>query len=160
VSRKVFGAALVLVLLALAGCGGGGGDDGGNGNEPVSKEEYERVLADALLSLGKPIDALGTARTAVDAGVKAERIVTTLRRGADTLDAVVPPEDVADPHERLVGAMREFAQDIEALLEQGAQAKPQGVEFNEYFLSSPALQTLDAAAREIREAGYRAAPGS
>jgi hypothetical protein len=83
---------LGLAVLALAGCGGHGG--GGS---------YAQQLSSALASVSQPtsLDAASLAKLSQD-----------YSRAAERLAALTPPAAVAEPHARMVTAMRAYAAEL------------------------------------------------
>jgi hypothetical protein len=153
--------AALLLAAALSACGGDGGE-----REPVSADEYRRVLATASRDFGTKIDDVEDFDT-TGAETKAEgkRLLEALRRQVDVLDEVEPPEDVAAPHEDLVEGLDSLADHVESELEAlEHEAAVSGDEVEYRLLSSPSVeptfQKLEAAGRQLVEAGYAPAAGA
>jgi hypothetical protein len=107
-------AALVVLAALLTGCGGGGG----SATTPLKGAAYvHRVdavsqrldtvasnLSSAFDDSSSPTAELVTARSA-------------LRQAATELAAITPPPAIAAPHERLVAAVNQLADDVTPLIE-------------------------------------------
>lgn len=118
--RRLAFLALAALAVSLAGCGGDG--------DRLSKEDYQQELAgigatlestfadvaaqldglnpDELSSLGDLTAFLEQASEQVGAGE------TALRNAADDLEAITPPEEVEETHQKMIEALRLLAADI------------------------------------------------
>lgn len=143
-----------LVLALAAACGG-------NGGAGASQEEYERqlqALPDLFSADGcevpDPVEALEARRAAF-----AEQ--------AGALEAVEPPEEVAEAHAKLLAAHRAQAEALDGALEQvralpdpseagtrDAQARAIAEGFAVAESAAPDLAGLAEAQRAFGEAGY------
>jgi hypothetical protein len=78
-----------------------------------------------------------------------------LRKAADTLDDLDPPEDAQEPNEELVAGMSQYAADLDPLREaalRGDAAFQQ--RFNRRVAHNPAVRQMAAAAHELEAKGY------
>jgi len=144
-------AAVAILAVAAAGCGGGGG-------EPLSKADYEQQLNEIGTSLDSSSQALGDAFQAEDVDKAAEQIGTMqadIRKLADQLDDITPPEDVADPHQDLIDGLRGMADDFDEFrdaVESKSVAKMTA--FAQSFTSSESSQKINEAIEELKKKGY------
>jgi hypothetical protein len=121
----------ILATLALAGCGAGGGSGG-----------YAQGLVSALSSVSQPasLDAASISRLAGD-----------YERAAERLGRLAPPSAVAEPHARMVAAMRAYA----AELAQASELTGSPAAFAaEMARAQTDAQAWTAAFDEIRARGY------
>ena len=154
---RLLGLLAILLALAAAACGGGG--DG------LSQEEYEREIGalpnlfeDVRCEVPEPVEALEARRAAFVEQVAA-------------LEAIEPPEEVADAHASLLAAHRAQEEALGTALEEvralpdpreaetrdaQAHAIAQGFLLAEQAAPEPA--ELADAYRGFAEAGYRVEP--
>ena len=150
-------AAVAILAVAAAGCGGGGG-------EPLSKAEYTQQLNEIGTSLDSSSQALGDAFQAEDAGKAADQVSamqTQIRKLADQLDDITPPEDVADPHQDLIDGLRGMADDFDEFhdaVESKSVAKMTA--FAQSFTSSESSKKINEAIAEMKKKGYDFEPNS
>src|SRR3989442_9434668 len=101
---------LTVVAVALAGCGGGGGS---STTKPASKTDYKRkvtAISNSFAQAGQAFAGSVSANSTPQQAASAlETFQTKVRRAASDLEAVTPPSDVKDPHDRLVKAFRDAA---------------------------------------------------
>lgn len=102
--------AMIAVLAALVGCGGDSADE--SGGEPLSTSEYEQQVTDvlapvgpALQKIGESTSQAGTPEEAAEGVGEAEEI---LGDAVADLDAIEPPEEVADAHDQMITAIEGF----------------------------------------------------
>src|SRR5947209_2004298 len=121
----------ILATLALAGCGATGGSGG-----------YAQGLVSALSSVSQPssLDAASISRLARDYEGAAER-----------LGRLAPPPAVAEPHARMVVAMRAYAAELARASELTASPAAFAAEMAR---AQTDAQAWTAAFEEIRARGY------
>jgi len=103
---------LLLALAALAvGLGGCGGD------ARLSKAEYEQKLTAVGRELAEASKPLAQAKTGPGFVSAVEQIQGGLRKAADDLGGVKPPEDVASANDRLVDALRGLVDEFDKVKE-------------------------------------------
>jgi hypothetical protein len=143
--RRLLIVLTVLTAIVASGCGGGGGD-----NQPASKGEYGKQLAQAGQTLQKTFADISDQ---TGSGTSAKEIATRLDRGAAALDqaakkfaAIDPPSDVTAAHKKLVDGLNELA----GVFRQGAEAARK----NDTANLTKALQGLSTSAgvKKINEA--------
>ena len=135
--------ATALAVLA-AGCGGGGSDR-------LSKAEYETQVGTIAVDLTEAIQAVGAATT-VKGTVKAlEACQVVFKRAADQMDAISPPEDIADEHEALATAVREFGEQLNPIIGRVARGNRLAVAGVQAL---PALPKIIRASADIGHKGY------
>lgn len=161
-------AAVALGLVAAAGCGGG---DGGSA---LSKEEYQAEVVAAGQQVAAQFEEIATqaqSLSAADIGSLDDAsavfqdladVVATgedeLRSFADKLAGLEPPEDARAANDKLVEGFGQLADDFGALgaaLEGGeiSQITQLGQQL-ESVVSSEAGKTIEAAIKELEDAGY------
>jgi soluble cytochrome b562 len=144
----------VIALLALvgasallvSGCGGGGG------SKPLSKAEYQtqmRTIGDAL---GNSLNSLGTASSATKAVTAVKKVQTDLRDAADDMADISPPEAVEKEHGDLVAGVREFADELDPIIEKLDKGNLQALQS---VASVKALPKIQNAANAINKKGFK-----
>jgi hypothetical protein len=150
-------AAVAILAVAAAGCGGGGG-------EPLSKAEYTQQLNEIGTSLDSSSQALGDAFQAEDAGKAADQVSamqTQIRKLADQLDDITPPEDVADAHQDLIDGLRGMADDFDEFHDAvESKSVPKMTAFAQSFTSSESSKKINEAIAEMKKKGYDFEPNS
>ena len=158
--------ACVLGAVVIAGCGGGGG--GGNG--ALSKEDYEEQMQALQADLQESATELQEAFSdpsdipAMTAGLNDAADI--FDEASASLDAIEPPEDVADPHQLMVektasGAneIREFADTIEnANLQELTERLPEFQNIAEFGELEQAVDDIQAAGYDIGGSGSSSSP--
>jgi hypothetical protein len=150
--------ALLLAVLVLAACGGGG--DGGGSTTSViqptgprlTKAQYEAKLRTIGTRVG---EELGTTLTATEKNSKEaiDKGVRALRRFADELAAINPPQEIDQLHRRLVDGIRDFAEEVPDLIDRVSKATDPSDAFA-IFLSSDAIKELGEVQQELEKRGY------
>lgn len=141
---------LILILVAasmLAAACGGGGDEGA----------YEDGLARVQSKLEQANEESRAASGVSDErerGAALQKAHESIEGAADTADELDPPSDVEGAHADLVEALREYA----ALFERLANTPEDDPGLTElYGEAGEIVEQLDAANREIADAGYEVA---
>jgi hypothetical protein len=122
-----------------------------SGNEPLDKEDYERLMreygADVGIGLRDVFEATTPEQTtnALAAGQ------LKLRRAATRMDKLVPPTEVAKPHDRLVQGIRLFADDLARAEQQFEKGNVGGVT---RLAGTASLRMLQTAYNAIVKKGY------
>lgn len=152
-------AVLLLAVLLLAACGGGGGDGGSNTSvaQPtgprLTKAQYEAKLR----TIGKQVgDELGGTLSATEKNSKEaiEKGVQALRRFADELAKVNPPQAIDQLHRDLVKGIRDFADELPDLIDRADKAKDPADALTIFF-GSKGFQELAKVQDELKKRGYR-----
>jgi hypothetical protein len=137
------GVTLVLALI-VAGCGGGDDD-----SEAVSKAEYEQRTTEIYAELGTSLQVpLETTEQRQDA---ASRVGDAMRGVADDMDEIEPPEEIADPHDDYVDALRRCADRFEDGLARNADKD----EVFADLLNLDCVLEMRDALGEMADKGYR-----
>jgi hypothetical protein len=105
---RLFLLALAALAVALAGCGSG---------SRLSKGAYERVLTKAGKELAEASKPLANAKTGPEFASGVEQVQAGLRKAADDLDDVRPPQDVESANDRFVDALRGLADEFDKVKE-------------------------------------------
>ena len=123
--------------LLAAGCGGGGG--GGTtkasgtttgaaattaaaetttqaSSAPLAKGDYVKRMQAIGQSLSASLNKLGTATDAKTAATALASVQADLRAAADRLDGITPPGAIKSEHDQLVKAVRDFADELSAVI--------------------------------------------
>lgn len=137
---------LALAVLAVVAGGCGGSD--------LSKKEYEQELKGAGVELANASTALSEATTAPEYVAGVEQVQAGLRKAADDLDDLSPPEDVDAANDRLVNALRGLADEFDKV-KQAAAAGPKAARAAGARLArSQPSEDARTAVLEIQRRGY------
>jgi hypothetical protein len=153
---KRLAAMLVVALFVLgeAACGGSG-DSGGS----TSKADYIQQMQSLGKELSTSFDNLSkTKPTDIPSSIAVlSKIGAALDTAGDKLDAIDPPSEVADSHQKLVDGAHESADDFRGVADELQQAKPSEVpqllkQLNPSTL--PGFQKMQEAVSELKAKGY------
>lgn len=142
-------AALLVLVVVLAGCGGGGG-----GSKPLKGAAYvHRVNA-----IADQLDGIASNLTTAfeDSGSPATALVSArsaLRRAARQLAAITPPPEIKRPHQRLVAAVKQLADDVTPLIARLQSGSADGLDPGSFSLKGES--EAKAAIAQIVKAGYK-----
>jgi hypothetical protein len=160
-----------LAALATASAGCGGDDQGATTSAtgpatategaPLSKEEYETAVSDALQPViddsQRLAEEAGTATSLDELADQLERAGQTYSDTASTLAEITPPADVADLHDRLVAASENLATATEDAQKAAAEGNEEDVlPFEEAGMEYQ--EELTKLSAEYTEKGYSFAP--
>ena len=166
-ARRLAALALTAALLLFAaGCGGGSkssnGTTAGTTTEaaatttaaaaPLPKTAYVNKMKAIGRSLSTSLNSLGSATTAPKAAVALTAVQTDLRKAADGIEAITPPQPIKTQHAQLAKAVRDFADELDpviAKLEKGTITALQTVP------TLKGLQEIQAASTAIANKGYK-----
>jgi hypothetical protein len=137
--------ALAAVTVVLGGCGGG---------DRLSKAEYEQKLKAAGVELSDASKTLAQATTGPQFVTGVQEIQKGLRKVADDLDSVDPPEDVAPANGRLVTAFRGLADEFDQVKAAAANGSKAAQAAGARLARSQASETARNAVLEIQRRGY------
>ena len=118
------------------------------------------MLATAYQDFGSRIDDVEDFDdSGAETKAEGKLLLEALRRQADSLAEIEPPEEVATAHEELVDGLEALGDHVESELEALEQdTAASGDEVEDRLLSSPSVeptvQKLEAAGRQLVEAGY------
>jgi predicted amidohydrolase YtcJ len=119
------------MLLLAAGCGGGGksnanGTTKGTTTEaaatttaaaaPLPKAAYVNKMKAIGRSLSTSLNSLGAATTAAKAAVALTAVQTDLRKAADRIESITPPQTIKTQHAQLAKAVRDFADELDPVI--------------------------------------------
>jgi hypothetical protein len=167
-------AALVLaalLLLIAAGCGGGGKSNA-NGTtegtttattattatttkaagEPLAKAAYVTRMKAIGRSLSSSLNSLGSATTAAKAAVALTSVQTDLRRAADRIESITPPQSIEAQHAQLAKAVRDFADELDPVI---AKLKNGSITALQTVPTLKGLQEIQTASTAIANKGYK-----
>lgn len=143
---------LAAAVVLTAGCGG---------DDEVSAAEYEQrvapIVAGYSTDLLKLASAISRAPTPKLATGRIVLLETRLDGAADRLDAIVPPDEVADEHERLTAGIREVRDDVAELKDDAAVEQRDFTRLEDSFdalIGSDAARQVAEALQAIESAGY------
>src|SRR5918992_1859964 len=113
-------ATLVPVVFALGACDSGniGGASDAKATRtaaPVSPEVYRETLAAVTAPLNKALTEFGGARSINELSARISRLEGAAGQGAVRLGQQSPPPAMAAEHAKLVGALRQFDEELKAL---------------------------------------------
>jgi hypothetical protein len=142
---RFFLLALAALVVALGGCGGG---------DRLSKTEYQQKLKDAGVELAAASKSLSQATTGPDYATGVQDAQDGMRKVADDLDGISPPEDVAAANDRLVDALRGLADEFDNVKEAAAKGAKAARAAGARLASSQASEEARDAVLEIQRRGY------
>lgn len=134
-----------LLVFALAGCGGGG--DSGQ----LSKSEYESQVGAIAVGLTEAIQTIGAQSTVKGTVTALQQAESTFAKAAEEMDAITPPDDIADEHAALASAVRAFGEELHPIVgrvQKGNRLAVTGIQ------ALPALQQIVRASADIGKQGY------
>lgn len=139
-------------VVLTAGCGG---------DNEVSPAEYEQqvnpIVAAYSADLFKLASAISRAPTPKLATGRIVLLETRLDSAADRLNAIIPPDDVADEHEQLTEGIRGVRDEVAELEDDAAVEQRDFTRLEDSFgaiTGSDAAQDVARAAQAIEAAGY------
>ena len=139
----------LLALVLLAGCGG---------EDRLSKEAYQAEVRKVGTTLGSALGGIDTNASGdelAQAGKQVEGLQVALRKAADDLDELSPPEEVEGAHTKLVQGIRGFADDLEDLGDAIRRNDADAIrEFENDFTSSDGVKLIREAAEQLQGQGY------
>ena len=143
--------------LAVAGCGGG---------DELSEEEYASEIESVLTTFGEESITLGTelssATTPDELRSGVDDLQALTQTAVDDLNEIEPPEDAAEGHETLTGALEGYLSDIEALAGAVESDDPEAAQEAALQFQEAAVEVqaqLAEAASQLEEAGIEAPSG-
>jgi hypothetical protein len=147
--------AALLVVVAIgvltAGCGGGGGGAKST-SPPLTKAQYQAKLQQLSNQVGAEL------RQSIGASTKLKKseipkLQDALRSFAGKVEALNPPQAVADLHMRLVAGMRDLADDLPKLVDAVNKAKDASAAIAALF-GAKSIQALIKLQQEYKDKGY------
>jgi hypothetical protein len=152
VARRLAPSLTLAVLAAFAhtGCGGTTG-------HPLSKTQYERAVAKVqqrVFAQVSPATIMVSARGG-DPTEGLRAVQDASRTEAKDLADITPPADIAQPHRRLVAAIRSYAEELAPVITAVRQHKLSARALTAKLRSLPSVQAIRAARAEIARKGYR-----
>jgi hypothetical protein len=137
--------ALVVLAIAVAGCGG---------SERLSKTEYQQKLKGAGVELANASKPLAQATTGAQFASGVEQVQDGMRKVADDLDGLNPPEEVDAANDRLVDALRGVADEFDKVKEAAAKGAADARAAGARLARSQASEDASQAILEIQRRGY------
>ena len=137
--------ALAALTVVLAACGG---------RDRLSKTEYEQKLKGAGVELSNSSKSLAEATTGPEYVTGVQETQDGLRKAADDLDSIDPPEDVAPANGRLVAALRGLADEFDKVKAAAANGPKAARAAGARLARSQASETAREAVLEIQRRGY------
>ena len=151
--------------LAITGCGGDD-DDGGGGGEPLSEEDYATEIESVLTTFGEESISLGTelssATTPDELRSGVDDLQALTQTAVDELNDITPPEEAAEGHETLTGALEGYLSDIETLASAVESDDPEAAQEAALQFQEAAVEVqsqLAEAASQLEEAGIEPPTG-
>jgi len=159
------------LLLIAVGCGGGGksnanGTTGGTEGTttaktatttkatatPLAKAAYVTRMKAIGRSLSTSLSSLGSATTAAKAAVALTSVQTDLRKAADRIESITPPEPIKAQHAQLAKAVRDFADELDPVI---AKLKAGTIAALQTVPTLRGLQEIQSASTAIASKGYK-----
>jgi hypothetical protein len=160
--------AAAALLLVAAGCGGGSKSNAGDTTEattteaaatttaaaanPLPKAAYVNKMKAIGRSLSTSLNSLGAATTASKAAVALTAVQTDLRKAADRIESITPPEPIKAQHAQLAKAVRDFADELDPVI---AKLKAGTFTALQTVPSLKGLQEIQTASTAIAGKGYK-----
>jgi hypothetical protein len=129
----------------VAGCGGSDGD------QRLSKSDYETQIGSIDAGLFAALQAVGSARTVKATLAALERCQAEFGRLAGELEAIAPPKDVETEHEELTTGVREFPGQLDPIIARVANGNRLAIAGVQ---SMPAMTKMIRATAGINHKGY------
>jgi len=133
--------------LLLSACGGDGGGDA---------DDYEAGLRKMQAHLDDANEASRASADSVDAGQRKVSLATAYRsldKAAAAADALDPPDDARTAHNKLVAALRDYADLFKRLSELGENDPSESELYTE---AGDIVKRMTAANASLEKAGYTA----
>jgi hypothetical protein len=137
--------ALAALAVALAGCGS---------ESRLSKADYEGKLTRAGQELAEASTPLAQAKTGPEFASGAAQIQDALRKAADDLDDVRPPDDVDAANDRFVTALRGLADEFDKVKEAAKGGPKEARAAGARLARSQPSEEARQAILEIQRRGY------
>jgi hypothetical protein len=157
-----------VLLLFAAGCGGGSKSSNGTTTAettteaaattteaaaaPLPKAAYVNKMKAIGRSLSTSLNSLGSATTAATAAVALAGVQTDLRKAADRIEAITPPERIKTQHAQLAKAVRDFADELDPVI---AKLKKGTISALQTVATLKGLQEIQTASTAIANKGYK-----
>jgi hypothetical protein len=158
--------ALIAATAALAIAGCGGDDDDGGGGDPLSEEDYATEIENVLTTFGEDSIELGTelssATTPEELRSGVDDLQALTQTAVDDLNDITPPEEAAEGHETLTGALEGYLSDIETLAGAVESDDPKAAQEAALQFQEAAVDVqseLAEAASQLEDAGIEAPTG-
>jgi hypothetical protein len=153
-------------LLLAAGCGDGGGAKSSSptvatttattpaapDTAPLAKAAYVSKMKAIGKSLSTSLNSLGAATTAAKAATALESVQTDLRRAADRIESLTPPDTITAQHAQLAKAVRDFADELGPVI---TKLKAGNMTALSAVPSLKGLQEIQTASMAITNKGYK-----
>jgi hypothetical protein len=168
--RSYLIAGLLVAGALFAGCGDDESDTSAENGETteetaaLSEDEYRTEVESVLTPLGEDLQRIGTDTSSqttpegVASGLgDAEE---ALQGGIEDLEAIQPPENLQEPHDRMIAALQEFEQ-ATATAREGAESGDIQAVATEYVEAATNFQTeLLEVVQDFQDAGLEIEPGA
>jgi hypothetical protein len=144
------GVVLVVALgLVAAGCGGGDNDEA---SKPLTKAQYQAKLQQLSNQVGAELrQSVGASTTLKKSDVP--KLQQSLRSFSNKVEALNPPEAVADLNTQLVAAMRGLADDLPSLVATLDKAADPSAAIAALFGAKP-IEELIRLQQAFKDKGY------
>jgi hypothetical protein len=142
-------AGLASVLVACAALA-----VGGCGEERLSKKAYEHTVRTEYAGVQGAFESTRDTSGSVLAK-RIEAAQSALLEAADSLEQIEPPEQVEHENEELVEGMREYAEQLDELIDAAADGRQSVIDrYNDGLVDNEAAEQMAEAAEEMKFKGY------
>lgn len=161
-------AGMIMAVALLAGCGDDDESDTSaettEESAALSEDEYRTEVEGVLTPLGEELQTIGsdtstqtTPEGVADGLADAEAALET---GITDLEAIQPPENLQEPHDRMIAALRQF-QEATATAREGAESGDIQAIATDYVQAATDFQAeLTEVVQDFQDAGLEIEPGA
>src|SRR5262249_9091832 len=121
-------------------------------SKPLAKAVYVNRMKAIGRSLSTSLNSLGSATTAAKAAVALTSVQTDLRKAADRIESITPPEPIKAQHAQLAKAVRDSADELDPVI---AKLKAGTIAALQTVPTLRGLQEIQTASTAIASKGYK-----
>jgi soluble cytochrome b562 len=149
IRRAVLALGFGLVFVAASGCSGEG---------RLSQAAYEQTVRAEYASVQKAFESTRDT-SGPTLAARLETAQRALVSAAEAIESREPPEQVEEENEELAEGMREYAEQLDELIEAAAGGRQAAIDrFNAELANDKAVEQMAEAAEEMKFKGYDLGP--